>query len=223
MITRLGMAPRRADMTTTAFLEHWRTSHADAAGQIPNLDRYVQLHPVLTGGVHALGYPGFDACSELEFASVESMDAGFASETYQQAVRADEEAFIDKSCFSMVLGERERLSGARPEGGVRLFSFLRRHPAASAEELETALRGAYASVIEADETVVGHEILRPLGLPRPGRERDACDGVDILEFTDPTTALAWASSEAAVTAGLALAGQVFGVARLLAEDFVVVG
>lgn len=223
MITRLGMAPRRADMTTADFLDHWRTSHADAAGQIPNLQRYVQLHPVLVDGVHAFGYPGFDACSELEFASIEAMDDGFASETYQQAVRADEEAFIDKSRFSMVLGERERLSGDRPDGGVRLFSFLRRHPAASADELEAALRGPYATVIEADEAVAGHESLRPLGLQRPGRERDACDLVDILEFPDATTALAWASSEAAVTASLALAGQVFGVTRLAVEDFGVVG
>lgn len=223
MITRLGMAPRRADMTTAGFLEHWRTSHADAAGQIPFLRRYAQLHPVLVDGVHAFGYPGFDACSELEFGSVEDMDAGFASETYQQAVRDDEEAFVDKRRFSMVLGHRERLSGERPDGGVRLLSFVRRHPAATPEELDATLLDAYAAVIADDPVVRGHELLRPMGAERPGRERDACDAVDYLDFPDGDTARSWAGSEAAVRAGLALAGSVFGVTRLLAHEHPVVG
>lgn len=222
MILRLGMAPRRPGMSTVDFLEHWRTSHADAAGQIPNLQRYVQLHPVLQNGVHALGYPGFDACSELEFASVEAMEEGFASETYQVAVRADEDAFIDKGRFCMVLGERERLSGQRREEGVRLLAFLRKHPAVSVEELDAVVSGPFAGTIAADEQVVGLEVLRPLDQPRPGRERAACELVVGLDLPDREGALSWVGSEAAVAADLHLAGYAFGVTRLLAEEYLVV-
>ncbi len=103
MITRFGMAPRRADMSIDQFQRHWRTSHADAAGQIPGLRRYTQNHSLLEYGRYLLGYPGFDACSELDFDSVEAMDQGFASETYQTLVRDDEDDFIDKSRFSIVV------------------------------------------------------------------------------------------------------------------------
>ena len=41
MITRIGMAPRLRSATIGQFQDHWRTSHADAAGQIPGVRRYV--------------------------------------------------------------------------------------------------------------------------------------------------------------------------------------
>ena len=101
MITRFGMAPRRAGLTTSEFVEHWRTAHAEAAARIPNVLRYVQLHPVLVDGRLPLPYPLFDACSMIDFASIEAMDAGFASPIYAGAVRADEDRFIDKTAFSL--------------------------------------------------------------------------------------------------------------------------
>ena len=77
MITRLGAAARRSDLTIQQFQDHWKTQHGETAGSIPNLERYVQHHAVLVDGRTMLPYPGFDACSELDFASVEAMDDGF--------------------------------------------------------------------------------------------------------------------------------------------------
>jgi uncharacterized protein (TIGR02118 family) len=221
MITRLGCAPRRPGMTTPAFIDHWRTGHADAASAIPGLRSYVQLHPVLLGGVHALGYPGFDACSELDFDSLEAMDAGFASEAYQGAVRDDEEMFIDKQRFSLVLAEREVLSGTRGDGGgVRLVTFLRRHPAVAAGQLLGAVTGPYAE--RAAAAVIGHEVLRAIDHDRPDRQQQAADVVDELVFSGVESALDWCASEGATEAGLALAGLTAGTVRLLVRGHVVV-
>lgn len=193
MITRFGMAPRRRGLTTAAVIEHWRTSHADAAGRIPGLRRYVQLHPVLVDGRPPLPHPLFDACSMLDFDDIESMDAGFASPTFQQDVQADERAFVDKTRFSMVLTEREVVAPL-PEDGVVLVTFLRRHPAASVEDAG-----------------------------RTGREANAADAVDLRGFADAGAAVDWLLAEdGGVDASLALAGYAYGSAHLLAKPFRVV-
>jgi len=221
MIVRIGAAPRRPGLSTPDVLEHWRTAHADAAGRIPGLRGYVQYHPVLVDGVHALGYPGFDACSELDFDSLEAMDAGFASEIYRRDVVADEQQLVDKERFTLVLGERHVLAGERGDGrGVRLLTFLRRHPAVAAGQLWAAVAGPYADRV-ADATI-GHEVLRALDHDRPGREQQAFDAVDELVFADVATARGWLASEAAVDAALTLAGLTAGTTRLLAQGVVVV-
>lgn len=223
MITRLGMAPRRPGMTTSQVLEHWRTSHADAAGQIPGLRRYDQLHPVLVDGGYPLGYPGFDACSELDFDSVEEMEAGFGSQVYQQAVRADEDAFIDKQRFSLVLGTWHDLDGQADASAPRLLRMLRVHPAADADVLWSAVTGPYLAAVAGDERIAGVRVLRPLEEQRGGREQPACDLVVDLAVADADAALAWARSEAAVDVDLTLAGLVFGSVSHLVQPLRVVG
>ncbi len=221
MIVRIGAAPRREGMTTTELVDHWRTAHADAAGRIPGLRSYVQLHPVLVDGVHALGYPGFDAASELDFDSLADMDAGFDSETYRRDVVADEQVLVDKSRFTLVLAEREILRGDRGDGGgVRLLTFLRCHPAVSADELWEALSGPYAERVA--DVATGHEVLRAIDHDRPGREQQPFDAVDELVFADESAALEWVRSEASTQAALALAGLTAGTVRLLARGYVVV-
>lgn len=213
MITRFGMAPRRTGATTAEFLEHWRTSHADAAGRIPNLRRYIQLHPVLVDGRLPLPYPHFDACSMLDFDDVESMEEGFASPTYQGAVREDEDRFIDKSRFSMVLTERQVVAPL-PEGGVVIVTFLRRHPAASDDDFLATLEGPWMETAGG----TGRELALPIPGERSGRERDAADAVDLRGFGDADEALDWLTAEdGGVAAALTLAGYVHGAATLLAQ------
>ena len=79
MIIRFGMAPRLPESSFESFQRHWMTSHADAAGAIPGLMAYTQNHSILVEGRPILPYPGFDACSELAFETVESMNDGFSS------------------------------------------------------------------------------------------------------------------------------------------------
>jgi uncharacterized protein (TIGR02118 family) len=214
MITRFGMAPRRAGLTTAQFVEHWRTSHADAAGKIPNLRSYVQLHPVLIDGRLPLPYTHFDACSMLDFDDVASMDAGFASPTYQGEVREDEDKFIDKSRFSMFLSER-RVLEPLPEDGVVLATYVRRHPAASSEEFLEAFTGPWAATAGGR----GREQFLPYG-ERTGRERHAADAIDLRGFDTAEDALEWLTAEdGGVLADLELAGPAFGTERLLARPY----
>ena len=162
MITRLGMAPRLAGHSYHDFQHHWRTSHADAAGKIPNLLRYVQNHAVLRNDVPVLGFPGFDACSELDFASVELMNEGFNSEEYQVRVRADERAFVEKSRFSSILGERSVvIDQPRPKDGVKLMLFYRVHPRSTQNQLVDELASFDASSLTG-EGVRRRELLIPL-------------------------------------------------------------
>jgi uncharacterized protein (TIGR02118 family) len=212
------MAPRLASMTVEQFQEHWRTSHADAAGSIPGVKRYVQNHAVLADGGMVLPYPGFDACSELDFESVAAMDDGFASETYRSAVMADERAFVDKTRFSFVVTRREVAIDGPPLEGLKLMSFYRAHPVAGPPGLEEALRGEYAAAVR-QHSPLRRELLLPVSAAHE-RERmpAAAEAVEIIWFADVATALGFLHSDASRS----LAGKAFGTARLLARPVQVV-
>lgn len=218
MITRFGMAPRRPGLTTAEFVDHWRTSHADAAGRIPNLRRYVQLHPVIVDGRMPLPYALFDACSMLDFDDIAAMDEGFASDTFQQDVQADERAFVDKTRFSMVLTEREVIEPL-PDGAVVLVTFLRRHPAAT----EAAFRDVVTGTWRRTPGGRGREQALAIAAGRTGREVNAADAVDLRGFDDPAAAMDWLLDErGGVSAALELAGVAYGTAHLLARPHRVV-
>ncbi len=222
MITRWGMAPRDPAATPASFQAHWRTEHADAAGSIPGVRRYTQHHGVLVDGRPPLPYPGFDACSELDFDDLEAHDAGFASDHYQGAVRADEDRFVDKSRASWVLGTREELlDRGRPSDPVTLLSLWRAHPERGVDALvERAHR--WAEVVAADDRVLGHARLTPRHDWHTARRPAACDLVDVLTFASVADALAHLA-EPAHEAAMALAGAVFGSAHHLARPIDVVG
>jgi len=146
MITRFGMAPRSKGMSVEAFRHHWRTAHADAAGQIPGVLRYTQNHSLLEDGRYLLGYPGFDACSELDFESVAAMDAGFASDTYATVVRNDENEFVDKTRFSLIVTNPTVVIDG-PAEGIKLIRMFRNHPSADAGALADAVTGPVAEAL----------------------------------------------------------------------------
>lgn len=143
MIVRLGTAPRIPSLDFEQFQEHWRTSHADVVSLLPGLRRYQQFHAVLHDARPVLPYPGFDACSALQFDDVDQMDAAFASDTFQQAVKSDEAEFVDKTLFRGVVGHW------RPDGDADLGSggpvvaltFLNAEPGVTAEHLADRLAG----------------------------------------------------------------------------------
>ncbi|UOY01817.1 EthD domain-containing protein [Blastococcus sp. PRF04-17] len=210
------MAPRAAGLTTPAFVEHWRTTHSVAAGRIPGLRRYTQFHPVLVDGRLPLPYPGFDACSLLQFDSLETMDAGFSSDVYRDEVMPNEAVLVDKSRFSLFLGDA-RISSGIPGGTVVLVTLLRRHPALSAEEFSAALDGPWSAWSG------GHEQYVSVGTGRGGRQTDVADAVDVRAFDDPGQALTWLTDEEqGVATDVAMAGLGLVVGRVLARTFQVV-
>jgi uncharacterized protein (TIGR02118 family) len=215
-VTRVGMAPRAAGLTFEAAQEHWRTEHGDVASGIPGLRSYVQNHAVLRNGAPLLAYAGFDACSELEFADFDAMRAGFASEHYQTAVRADERTLIDKSRFMMSLTRRRVLAGGQPpEGAVKLMSFLRAHANSSPRALVDALEGPYAEAAQEAEPI-RHELLVTEAGEHEPTLPPCCDAIDILWFGSPEDALGALTGVLSQRPGWLLAGVAFGAARLIA-------
>lgn len=218
MITRFGMAPRRADLTPAEAIAHWRSTHADAAARIPGLRRYVQLHPVLEGEAFVLPYPGYDVGSLLDFDDMAAMEAGFASETYRAEVRADEASFIDPQGFSLVIG-RHVVHRALEEPVV-LVTMWRRHPAASDLQLHEALRGYYADTVALEGH--GHERLEPVPFDLGGRRVNACEAVDLVGFRDVEQAVEWVRRGPGAQLDRSLASVVQGAARLVARPHRVV-
>lgn len=220
MITRLGMAPRRAGMSVEAFQQHWRSTHADAALRIPNLRAYTQDHAVLdAAGRPLLAHPGFDACAETEFDDLASMDAGFASLAYQADVRADEDVLIDKPRFFMLLCQRVVLRpGDVPSDTVKLMTFMRFHPLSDRQKLFDMAAGPYAELVKASGAL-RHEQLVPDLQAHEGRQEPCCDLVDVVWFPGAERALAHANGNAQVD--MLLAGRVFGRERLVATAHVV--
>src|ERR1700722_12886118 len=97
MRATLSGAPRASGLSHAEFQEHWRGEHGRLAGAIEGLRAYMQNHAVLNQGRPLLPWPGFDACAEIEFDSLDAMERGFRSDYYQGAVVADEQLLVDKS------------------------------------------------------------------------------------------------------------------------------
>lgn len=216
MITRFGMAPRLTHLSPEQALEHWRTSHADAAGAIPGLRGYVQFHPVLVGGRPLVPYPGFDACSMLDFDSIEAMDAGFASETYQTTVRADEDRFIEKPRFASMFGDRDVLTQRADGTEILSVCFMRRHASCDADRFVAEVAAAAAAV----PTASGHELYRAIEVE--GRP-NTFDAIELRWFRSSDAAMDWLLDPAGGGAHRReVAGIVGTTERLVARPHVVV-
>lgn len=222
MITRIGMAPRRPGSTLAEFQAHWRNEHANAALLIPTLRGYVQNHAVLDKRDRpVLPYPGFDACAETSFDSLEAMDAGFASRQYQDDVQADEAVLIDKANFFLLLCRRDVLFDDNPgDGTVKLMSFLRVHPLADRTKLLEVGWGRYAELVKASGAL-RHEQLVPMPEAHEGRQPAHCELVDSVTFTDTAAALDFVNGPGANEVDAVWAGVVFGRERLLVRPRVI--
>ena len=224
MIIRFGMAPRLPEWSFEAFQNYWATSHADAAGAIPGLLAYTQNHSVLVDGKPLLPYPGFDACSELTFESVESMNAGFSSEKYLESVRQDEDAFIDKSRFSLALVREQLVTGdlsPAPDSAVKAITALRHHPATEGDQLTSIICNEVVNLV-AEDAPLAQRVLVTDHQAHAGLPPAVFDAVFMAWFPDLDRAQAHLRSTNRARAELALAGFVFGRVDLLATEIHVV-
>jgi uncharacterized protein (TIGR02118 family) len=212
MITRVFLAARRADMTTEACLNHWRGHHAAIGASLPKVRSYVQNHGVLDGGRFLLPYPGFDIMPELEWDSIEDMDAAIESPAHEQDSIDDEANFIDTSRTGLVVAIRDVVVDAKPAPhAVKLITFIRRAPSASDSSITTPAGPAGAR----------HEVL--VTIPdRVGRPPFTAAAVDLVWFDSPRDALAWVASEEYHRALWPLSGVTFGAERLIARPHKIV-
>ncbi len=216
MITRVFLAPRRADLTTEACLAHWRGHHAAIGASLPRVRAYVQNHGVLDGGHFLLPYPGFDIMPELDWDSLDEMDAAIDSPAHDRDSVDDEANFIDTTRTGLCVTQRHVLTnGLPPDSAVKLITLFRRAPTASDSSLHTALKGDYARAV-AGTGPVRHEVLLTIA-DRPGRTPFTVQALDLLWFGSPRDALAWVASDAAHHAAWPLSGVAFGTERLIAR------
>ena len=221
MITRVFFGARRADMTTSACLDHWRGTHAAIGASMPGVRAYVQNHGVLDQGRFLLPYPGFDIMPELDWDDLDAMDRAIDSPAHATDSIDDEANFLDTSRTGYAVTERQVISDSRPPAGsVKLISLFRRSPTAPPEAFRDALSGPYAQAVQT-VAPLRHELL--LTLPdRQGRPPFALQAIDIIWFGAPEDALAWTRSDAAYRAAWTLAGVAFGSERLIARPHRVV-
>ena len=217
MLTRIGMAPRKAGLDVHKFQAHWGGRHGELASQMPGVSRYWQNHEVLENGEPLLPWAGFDACSDFDFESIPAMDAAFASDQYQIAVRADEANIVDKTKGGLLLTERNVEGSIDLQKNVRLLTFFRLAPQRASAELAAALKASpKPSQATARETFIalhGAEAAQRLSI---------FDAVEGLWFEAPEEALRFIRSDEARDRRSRMADLVRGTERLLARVRVIV-
>lgn len=184
--------------------------------ELEGLTGYVQNHLVLRDdGTPWLPWPLTDAAAEIEFSSLEAMDAAFASPAADR-VRADGALFHRArprwALAAHAAGARRR---ARPGRGREARRALRRLPGVDAT-LDAVLAGAYADAVAAGRPL-RHEQLVPIDHPVNATAFCGPDAVDLLWFATPEEAAAFAISEPASRAADALSGRAFGCERIIAQ------
>jgi uncharacterized protein (TIGR02118 family) len=222
MITRFGMAPRKAGMDAAAFQAHWRTTHADVVLGMGGFKRYWQNHAVLRDGEPLLPWTGFDACAQFDGDSIADFDRAFSTEHYLSAVRGDEPNFLDTSRGGYMLCERIYADGRAQDDTidetvrscVRLMTFMRLTPMGSVAVLGEALRAP----VRGGDAVGREAFLASIG----GQRYSVFDAVEIQWFTHADAAEMYVRSAAARERRAQLAGLVRGTERLIARVHVVI-
>ena len=93
-------------MTQEEFVRYHRETHAALFESLPEsrqyVRRYVQQHPI-EGGIPGMPPRTYDGITELWFDDVEELGKLFGSKSYMDAIRPDEEKFLDLAGCSFML------------------------------------------------------------------------------------------------------------------------
>ncbi len=220
MITRIGMAPRRFGLTGTQFQRHWHDVHGPLVRKFEGLRRNWQNHAVLRDGEPLLPWPGFDACSEMDFNDVAAMQLAFRPDRYPPELKADSEYLIDKSRAAPMVARHIHVSGTIDTGtidagAVRLMTFMRAAPDC-VERIGAALRA-----LPMTSLARARELYLSIGSAAGISGLCGFDAVDVQWFDTPESAERYLISAEAREHRHALAHVVRGVERLIARVRVV--
>jgi hypothetical protein len=217
-VTRFGLLPRIAGMTLEVFQEHWRTTHAELALELmPDMDRYWQNHRIVDGPpATLLPWPGFDACSEIDSASVTTHLAMRTSAAFFAQAAREDPKILDESRAGAVWVRRISSEGD-VGSGVRLLTFMRRAPLHDQAELAAALTTSPAA-----GSGRGREVFVAMTGSTAAQVCSVYDAVEGLWFADPGEASDYLTSSAAERDATHLAAVVRGCERLLARVEVMV-
>ena len=210
MITRIVMAPRRAGLDIEVFQGHWYSQHGPLVAGLRNIRRLWQHHAVLRAGEPLLPWPGFDACSEMDFEDAEALQAAFSEEHYPRELRQDSRDLVDIDRAGFMLAEREHISGTIDTARIRLTTFMRRAPGRTQAELAAALR-------EAEKASGAHAREIYLAFDLPNQPPSSFDAADAQWFETPERAERYVLSSAAREHRYGLAHVVRGVERVISR------
>jgi uncharacterized protein (TIGR02118 family) len=140
MVTRIGLAARRSGLSIAAFQAHWHDRHGPLVAKFRNVRRVWQHHALLCAGSPLLPWPGFDACSEMEFDDLAAVRQALSEEHYPRELREDSGHLIDASKSATMLVQRVCVAGSVDLRHIRLLTFLRRAHGRTQAELNAALR-----------------------------------------------------------------------------------
>lgn len=217
MIQRIGVAPRRQGLDIAEFQKHWGSEHGDVVTKLVGVRRYWQNHALLRDGEPMLPWPGFDACSEIEFDSMLAMDAAFSSPAYQEGVKKDEEFLVDKHIGGLMLAERVHVAGRIDMKGVRLLTFMRCAPQRTVAALHAALRAQPKA-----STAMARELFLALDDKAAAQRVSIFDAIDVQWFDTPDKAERHMVSAEAREQRHQFADLVRGTERLIARIRVIV-
>jgi uncharacterized protein (TIGR02118 family) len=217
LITRFGLAPRKPGLTTAEFQSHWHRQHGALAAQIKGVQRYWQNHAVLHEGEPLLPWPGFDACADIDFADLATMQSGFAAATYTQQVRSDEKKLVEKEKGGLVITRRLLQQGSIDPGRIRLLTFMRLAPEKDLEALCAGLTS-----LPMAPTAAGRELFLAVDAREIGLAANLFDAVEAQWFEDPTAAQRHLNSAPAREQRHGITELLRGVERLIARVHVIV-
>lgn len=212
MIYRVGMAPRRPEVTVEEFRSRWGGELADGLAKVPEVGGYVQNFPVLDdAGFPLLGYPGFDGCAETAYADEDHMRTAVSSPEFAE-LQTVERRFVDLDRAGLLVGtERLTAGGEPPEEAVKLITFIRSHPRCQPADL--------AEVLTAEDlggAATRHLVLADLEAQRPPAPPACADAVEIRYFGSLAEAQAQLASAGERNREFGRRGRAFGTVAVLA-------
>lgn len=172
---------RKPGMTVAQYQSYWSSDHPAFVKRLPGLRGYQQNRPL----PESFGFepaPPYDGLVELWFDDSAALKTMSASQEYADLIH-DEEAFVDRPSIDMVFTTEAILKpGARPEGGIKRISYLRRSEGTDPLAFQTWIQAEYGPRVAANDKVTRYvQSLPRLNGYRDGRS-PAWDCIDMAWF-----------------------------------------
>lgn len=183
MIKAIYFFHRRPDLTVEDFQEYWRTTHADLVRQVPEIQRYVQCHTLLSGYGRP-SPPVLDGVEEISFESTADLSSAMERPGGKVAM-ADLANFVDTNRVRRIVAEEIEIKpGTIREAMVKNIELVTRKQGMPIVEFHSYWRdfhGPLAAKIDVIKRYVqSHTLMDEYDKGAP----PAYDGVAETWFTD---------------------------------------
>ena len=151
MLKACTLIKRKPGMAVDAFQGYWLGAHSDIVKKLPFVKQYVQSHPLL-GGYRKQDLI-YDGLAEIWVDDTEALRALAYTEAYQ-AVREDEEKFIDPQGTTLLLTEEHVIKdGIIPKNGVKSIELVTRKNGTDAQSFQDYWKNIHGPIASQMPTV----------------------------------------------------------------------